>query len=90
MSSPLLRKPPSSTLYSIVRSRIFGYSDVVLNRTKDEIADELGVDGSDMDAVLADHFNVERCTGCGYWFDKSQCGHDDERGGFECNDCHAG
>lgn len=86
----MLKKPPSPTLFSIVRSRIFGYSDVVLATAKEEIAAELGVDSSDMDAVLADHFSAERCTGCGYWFDKRECGHDDGRNGFECGDCHAG
>ncbi len=79
----------SAAVMTSVRASVLGYSDGVLAGTKARIAEELDLDASDMDAVLADRFNAERCTGCGHWFDRHQCDHHDGHGGFECGQCAA-
>lgn len=78
---------PTAEQYESVRSRVLGYSDAVLLNVKESIAEELNIDSSDADAILANEFQLERCSCCGHWFDKSECKDDDGHGGFECADC---
>lgn len=85
----MLKIAPTGQQFRDVRARVLGYSDASLARTKEALADELGADASDMDAVLADNFQAERCTSCGHWFDKRDCCTDDRCGGFECAVCAA-
>ena len=70
-----------------VRNKVIGYNDAALTATKERLAEELGVDAGDLDAVLADQYHLERCTSCGHWFDQLDCDTDDGRGGFECSAC---
>lgn len=73
--------------FARVRGLVLGYCDATLGAVKEQIAEELDVDASDLDAVLADQFQAERCTCCGHWFDRHHCNHDDGHGGFECGQC---
>lgn len=69
-----------------VRSMV-GYSDATLGSAKMALAEQLEVDPSDLDAVLADRFALQLCTSCGHWFHARDCSHDDGQGGFTCRPC---
>lgn len=73
--------------YAAVRNQVIGYNDAAITATKLRLAEELDVDESDLDAVLATEFNLERCSSCGHWFDKGDCAVDDGQGGYECAAC---
>lgn len=73
--------------YADVRNKVVGYNDAALTATKIRLAEELDVNEGDLDAVLADEFNLERCSSCGHWFDKGDCDRDDGKGGYECAAC---
>lgn len=73
--------------YADVRNKVVGYNDAALTATKSRLAEELDVDEGDLDAVLAEDFNLERCSSCGHWFDKADCAEDDGHGGYECSAC---
>lgn len=78
---------PASPAFVRVRSSLIGYSDATLVAQKERLAQELDLDESDLDAVLAEHFQLERCSCCGHWFDQAHCNIDDGAGGFECASC---
>lgn len=87
MAQPSSLPSAGSPAYAQVRAKVIGYSDAALAVVKDGLAQELDVDPSDVDCVLADHFGLERCSCCGHWFDRPHCNTPDDSGGFECTSC---
>lgn len=65
-----------------------GYSDVGLAAAKDEVADLLECDPSDVDSALAD-LGMERCGSCGIWHAQEDCSieHPEFPMDFICQSC---
>lgn len=80
-------EPVAPTTFSDVRRQVLGYCDAALGPTKQRIAEMFQIDASDVDALLADDFNAERCSDCGHWFDKSGCTTYDGHGVYMCVSC---
>lgn len=66
---------------------VVGYSNATLGATKMALAEQLDVDPSDLDAILAGQYDLQLCTSCGHWFHARECEHDDGQGGFTCGPC---